>query len=177
MSQSDIAATKIKDPQTFTRVYEQYFKKVFGICYHYTQDVESSRELAQEIFHSLWERREHLNLKLGFEPYLVKAAKYKVIDHLRKKAIQEKHNACVFSELCHVENCTENQILYKHLNDKVDQLVDTMPCKCQEVYIMSREKGYSIKEIASALLISEKTVKNHMNRALTFLRQHLQEYL
>ncbi|WKN30302.1 RNA polymerase sigma-70 factor [Porifericola rhodea] len=168
---------QIKDPKIFSEIYQQYFRKVFGICFYYTQDEECAQELSQEIFHSLWERRNSIDLQKGLEPYLSKAAKYKVIDHMRKKARQNQHAAGIFPEGCTHENCTENQVLYAHLNEKVGQLVDSMPCKCQQVYTLSREKGLSIKEIASSLLISEKTVKNHMNRALSFLRQHLQEYL
>ncbi|MEM0941318.1 MAG: sigma factor-like helix-turn-helix DNA-binding protein [Bacteroidota bacterium] len=51
--------------------------------------------------------------------------------------------------------------------------MDTLPCQCKKVFKLSREKGLWNKEIASTLLISEKTVEYHMKKALTFMKSHL----
>ena len=131
----------------------------------------------QEIFCSLWERRENLHIEGPLENYLVRAAKFKLIDYYRKKA---KAPVCVdtaaVSACLAFENCTENDVLYHALSEKVGDLVDKLPCQCRLVYKLSREKGLNAKEIAEALLISEKTVKNHLTKALGFLKAELKEY-
>jgi len=165
------------DQNTFKILYDQYWEKVFGTCYNHCKDVELSYEMVQEIFCSLWERRDVLTVEGSIENYLVKAAKYKVIDYFRKKAnqvvlVEEEE----LESVCNSECCTENDVLYHLLNERVGNLVDQLPCQCRQVYRLSREQGLDTKEIASALLISEKTVKNHLTKALTVLRLSLQDY-
>lgn len=165
------------DRESFRRIYDLHWKNVFGICYHQTLDAAVSEEIVQELFCSLWERRESLQIEGPLENYLARAAKFKLIDYYRKKA--KTTVQADFSEMpacSSYENCTENDVLYHALSDKVGNLVDQLPCQCRLVYKMSREKGLTTKEIAANLLISEKTVKNHLTKALGYLKAELKEY-
>ena len=165
------------DKESFRRIYDLHWKNVFGICYHQTRDAVVSEEIVQEIFCSLWERRESLQIDGPLENYLARAAKFKLIDHYRKKAKTPVCADSLATAACSAfENCTENDVLYHALSDKVGDLVDKLPCQCRLVYKMSREKGLDTKQIAAALLISEKTVKNHLTKALGFLKAALKEY-
>lgn len=168
---------EILDQRTFETIYNMYWKKVFGTCYNHCKDAELSREMVQEIFCSLWERRETISLREPIEHYLVKAAKYKVIDYLRSKPKQFVLSPDVESDFaCNTSACTENDVLYNTLTERVGDLVDKLPCQCRLVYKLSREQGLDTKQIASSLLISEKTAKNHLTKALSFLRLNLEEY-
>ncbi|REA64329.1 RNA polymerase sigma-70 factor [Dyadobacter luteus] len=165
------------DRESFRRIYDLHWKNVFGICYHQTQDAVVAEEIVQEIFCSLWERRESLEIEGPLENYLARAAKFKLIDYYRRKAKAPIHTDSAAALPCYSsENCTENDVLYHALSDKVGNLVDQLPCQCRMVYKMSREKGLTTKEIAADLLISEKTVKNHLTKALSFLKSELKEY-
>ncbi len=52
------------------------------------------------------------------------------------------------------------------------QLVESLPPRCRQVFIMHRFQGFSYQEIATRLGLSKKTVTNHMVNALTFLRKN-----
>ena len=164
------------DRHTFETIYNQNWEKLFGICYYHIQDNDLANEIVQDIFCSLWERRNSLEIQGPIENYLTRSAKYKVIDYFRSKASQQQIISVNEIELCDKHICTENQVLYHSLTERLGILVDTLPCQCQQVYRLSRERGFNTKEIASQLLISEKTAKNHLNKALNFLRLHLREY-
>ena len=53
--------------------------------------------------------------------------------------------------------------------------MNELPRQCRRVFKMSREEGYSNKEIASQLLISERAVEFHITKALAFFRKNLTE--
>jgi len=57
--------------------------------------------------------------------------------------------------------------------DNALRVLNELPARCREVFIMHRFKGLSHKEIARQLNISPKTVENHMVNALLFLRKRL----
>jgi len=166
----------LKTPEAFEKIYRTHWKKMFGICYYQVKDEELAKEMVQDIFKSLWERRDQLNVTGPLENYLVRAAKLEAMAYYRTKAIHGQHQKCIMEDTCQSEYCTDNQVAFDELNNRVEVLVDRLPCQCREVFKLSREKGLKNKEIASALLISEKAVEYHMTKALKFLQKNLQEY-
>ncbi len=162
--------------QAFEHIYSQYWEKVLGICYAQLQDREIAEELVQEIFKSIWERRDQLEISQHIEHYLITASKMKVIDYFRQRARQEQLMQHAISGLPLHERTTELQLQYNELNRELTKTVNALPEHCRIVYQYKREKGLSNKEIACMLDISVKTVEYHMKNALKILRQELAGY-
>ncbi|MDW7691676.1 RNA polymerase sigma-70 factor [Flammeovirgaceae bacterium SG7u.111] len=162
----------LDDPNLFSRIYRIYFKDVFSVCYGVTGDVEIAKELTQEVFQSLWERRKGLNIEKGLDRYLMKSAKYKSIDQLRKQKIRKEIR--LESSFEKIDKRTsENDFGYYNLQSEINSAVADLPHQCRQVFMLSREKGFTNKEIAGSMMIAEKTVKNHINKALKLIRSHL----
>jgi len=157
----------------FEQAYNLYAAKVYAVCRGQIRSKEVAEGIVQDIFRSLWERKNSIELKEPLEHYLLRAAKLKVIDYFRKKQSDKKHLDCAFQEYCFADNCTEDAIAFNELHQQIAQLVDMMPCHCREVYNLSREEGLSNKEIAEKLNISTKTVEYHKSKALSFLKRRL----
>jgi RNA polymerase sigma-70 factor (family 1) len=164
------------DVKSFEKIYNMYWSKVYATCYNTIKEREVAKEMVQDIFKSLWERKDELEIRTSVEHYLVRAAKFKVFEYIRNKTSQKKHVACALEDYCSSTNCTEDAVLYHNLTEKVGHLVDRLPCQCRNVYTLSRTEGLTNKEIASRLLISERAVEQHITKALRFLREHLQDY-
>lgn len=165
------------DENSFRDVYLRHWEQVFAVCYNNLRDSEVAKGMVQDIFKSLWERRDELEITVSIERYLLRSAKFKVFEYLRNSKIRQEHAQEVVTYDCSAANCTENDVLYNSLKEKVTGLVDTLPCQCRNVFKMSRELGLSNKEIASSLLISERAVEYHITRALSTLKANLSEYL
>lgn len=164
------------DENTFREAYLKHWEQVFRICYQNLRDVEVAKEMVQDIFKSLWERRDELEITVSVERYLLRSAKFKVFEHLRNSKIRQEHTNEAFAGMPVAANSTENDFFYTLLKEKITSLIDTLPNRCRDVFKMSREDGLSNKEIASSLLISERAVEYHITRALTTLRANLPEY-
>ena len=172
----DTAPFKI-DEKTFKQIYLLHWEKVYAVCYNNIREAEPAKGMVQEIFKSLWERKDELEINTSIERYLLRSAKFKVFEYIRNSKSRREHTEIALSSYCHSAHCTENEVMFNVLKDKVDNLVDTLPCQCRNVFKMSREQGLSNKEIASSLLISERAVEYHITRALTTLRSSLTEYI
>ncbi|NMH87232.1 RNA polymerase sigma-70 factor [Flavivirga sp. Y03] len=164
--------TDFKTPKKFEKVYNIYWEKVYAICYNNTKKVELAQGMTQEIFKSLWERRDSLQIK-NIENYLARAAKLKVSEYYRNKAIKEKNLNKACENYCDAANCTENDVSFSLLVEELAVLVDKLPCQCRNVFKMSREQGLSNKQIASQLQITERAVEYHISKALKFLKSNL----
>lgn len=160
------------DRNTFESLYNQYWEKVYAVCYNGIREAEPAREMVQDIFKSLWERRDELELD-NVNNYLIRSAKFKTFDYIRDKCSQQKHLCSKYQDCPNSSNCTEELILFNNLQERVNVLVDTLPCQCRRVFKMSRERGLTNREIASALLISERAVEYHISKALGVLRSNL----
>lgn len=163
------------DRRSFEKAYDVYWEKLFSICYNNIKDVEPAKGMVQDIFRSLWERRADVQID-NLEHYLVRSAKFKVFEYIRNKVNRQKHNAFHATECLSSSNCTEEQVIVNELKAQVNHLVDTLPCQCKRVYKMSREQGLTNREIASALLISERAVEYHITKAMGRLKLALANY-
>lgn len=163
----------IKTSKGFETLYNLYWGKVFAICYSNTNNVELSKEISQDIFKTIWERKDTLKIKKSFEHYLVRSAKLKVFEHFRTQSIRKKHLDSVRKDYCASANCTEDDVAYSLLVEELNLLVDKLPCRCRNVFKMSREQGMTNKKIATKLKISERAVEYHISKALGFLKNKL----
>lgn len=166
----------ITSPSGFEAIYNACFDKMYEIGIYQVGDEEITKEIIQEFFTSIWEKRETLAEKEKIEYYLVRIFKYRIIDYFRAEAIRQKYSDEVALDYCDARHCTEERVLHTELKNNVNLLVDQLSCQCRKVYKMSREQGMSNKEIASALLISERAVAYHLAKAFSFLQEKLQLY-
>lgn len=162
---------------TFKQIYLLHWEAVYAVCFNNIRETEVAKGMVQEIFKSLWERKDELEITTSIERYLLRSAKFKVFEHIRNSKSRREHTEIALSSYCNAAHCTENEVMFNVLKNKVDDLVDTLPCQCRNVFKMSREQGLSNKEIASVLLISERAVEYHITRALQTLRTNLTEYI
>lgn len=154
-----------------------YWKRLYAICYSQTRDIEASEEMVQDIFISLWKRWDHLEITSSLENYLVKSAKLKVIDYFREecksKLISSETNDEDTKKEPRSAVIAHNEVELEILKHHADHLVNQLPYQCQTVYRLSRENQLSTKEIALQLGLSQKTVKNHLTKALSFMRHRM----
>ncbi len=154
----------------FTEVYSLYAKKMYRLAYTYLQDTHHAQEIVQKIFLNLWERRDQLKIDVPIENYLIKATKYAVFRCIEKET---KNQYCsVESEVNQLQtDSLMDQIIFNESVRKVEKLVDALPAKRKNIFLLSREYGLKNKEIAAKLDISEKSVEYHIKHSLIFLKK------
>jgi RNA polymerase sigma-70 factor (ECF subfamily) len=161
----------------FKEIYGRYWKKLFGEAFKRLKNKELAEEVVQEIFTSFWLKRHSIQATANIGGYLHLAVYNGVIDLYRKELVKAKYKEAfkvVHSEL---DTSTEDSILLKELTYTIQTEVSHLPDKCRSVYELSRNEHKSNKEIALYLGISEKTVENHLTRALKKLRVGLSHYM
>lgn len=155
------------DRVAFSELYNRYWEKIFLLAANALNSKEEAEECVQDIFCSLWNRRETLKLKYSLYTYLAVAVKYRVINILDSAFHKRKRT----QNLDQYENeiyspSAETLLLEKELFAKLENAIAQLPEKCRLVFKMSREELKSHKEIAEELNISAKTVNNHLTKAI-----------
>lgn len=164
---TEIAAGNI---QAFEQLFFQYQPKLVRFLEGLTHDLELSRDVAQDIFLSIWKDRKELKRVESISAYLYQMARYKVYDYFDHLFVTEQYAQMYLERASDIES-DEEQLFARELQAMIQSVVQKMPHQRQLVYRMSREEGLSNDEIAIRLHISKRTVENHLTAALALLRK------
>lgn len=155
---------------SFEALFESFWHRMYRFALKTTEQEDDAKEIVQDVFKSLWERRENLSI-LDAERYLLRSVKLRTLEYIRNKATRKRHHDIIQEQSS--SEYEENQLHVKELQTKLQRIVESLPKQCKNVFKMSREEGLSNKEIAKILLISERAVEYHISKALLTLRTHL----
>lgn len=159
------------DIKAFNAIYYRYIPKVLSFLKgFYTTDYQSE-EIVQEIFVSIWEKRERLDENLSFPAYVFKAARNRIYNSYRAKVKQLAFNDSFHYQADKGRNSTEEYISHKELQEHLDDLINELPPVQKKVFLMSRNNGLTNEEIAQRLNLSRRTVEHHIYRALKYFKQ------
>lgn len=162
---------KSGDRYAFTEIYNRYWKLLFNSAYNASRNKEDSLDICQNIFLWFWENREQINDSVNLKGYLFSAVKYKIANQIRNGKYREH----LFEDLEHVDPRTYqvNELEIAELKAYINLLIQELPERCREAFLLSRDEHLSHKEIAVQLGIGEKAVNAHITRALKKLRAPL----
>lgn len=158
----------------FTEIYNRYWKKLIALAYSHTRDKFLAEEIVQEVFLSLWNRKETINIQ-SISPYLGTAVKFSIFKYIYTRNRRESIIKSFISNSS--ADLPDELVQAKFMQEYINGIVEQLPEKCRMVYRNSREKGLSMKEIAREMSISEKTVEAHLSKALKVIRVNLKHFL
>ena len=156
------------DEAAFTEIYKRYWDILFYLAGKKLNDLHEAEGVVQEIFLDLWKRREHLNI-LALDNYLVVAVKYRILNILAHRERKRRFQQFATENYPVADVSTDDWISFEELRSWLEKSVNQLPEKCRIAYQL-RDEGYSQKEIAAKMDISEKTVESHISKALKILR-------
>ncbi|GAA3554559.1 RNA polymerase sigma factor [Snuella lapsa] len=165
-----IDAIKKGDTIAFNTLYTKYWEQLFSFVYNMSKSEALSKDIVQEVFISLWERREVLKI-INVEAYLTQCAKFSFFQAYRKKKFNTETLHAEFEN--HLIDCITEE--NPEMVSSLMHLIETLPERRKEILYLSKFQNFSIKEIASELNISNQTVKNQMGLAIKQLKESLKK--
>ena len=157
-----------QDQRRFTRLYEAYEKKVYGVALRILGDPTRAEDAAQQTWFQLlrnWERVSALPWG-ETEGYAVTAAKNAALDILRTE-----RRTTAFPEDWDPPAREEHQEEYDYLV----ALIRALPEGYRRILEMTCVQEQSNREIARRLQINESTVASRVMRGKAMLRQRLEK--
>lgn len=147
---------------------------MFSFAVKTVEEEEDAKEIVQDVFKSLWERRKDLELQ-NAERYLLRSVKLRTLEYLRNRGNRWRHHQVILQN--NTPYYEEDNFHYKELYNQLNTVVESLPNQCRNVYRMSREEGLTNKEIANNLLITERAVEYHISKALSVIKLKLSKSL
>ena len=161
--------------EAFSILYKRYWKKVFIFAHDRLNDAKQSQDIVQDVFVSLWERKETLEIK-NLNAYLYASVRYGVL----RIVDAQQAEAHFFNSLKHLAaeaSSADDQVISAELLDAYRALVDKMPAQRRKIFQLRHEENLKTKQIAETLNISQKTVQNQLLHSYQQIRTLLTRVL
>lgn len=158
----------LEKDKAFITLFNLHWNNVYRLCKHYAGDEAVAKDLTQEIFLSVYERKISFDCEQHAGQYLAKAARYRVLNYLR----DEKRADSIETEDPVETNRYNPETVYMatELQNRLTLQVSNLPEPSRTMFLLSREQEMSYRQIADQLGIAVKTVEKHMSRALRLLK-------
>lgn len=161
------------DEEVIDEIYSLYHKKIFNFAFSILKDEDAALDIIQETFIKLWEQRKSLKKDANLKAYIYTIAKNAVLSTFRKHATEEKYLDYLKGKTLSNSSGSEEMTEYKFLEEQYEVLLQQLPEKRREIFVLSRKQGLSNKEIAEHKGISIKTVEAQISKALTFFKANI----
>jgi RNA polymerase sigma-70 factor (ECF subfamily) len=155
----------------FNEIYNRYSGLLYVYAFRITNgEEEDAKDMVQELFISLWDKRGQVIFTSSLSSYLYTAVRYRFLKLVAHRKVRAGYAEDFLKVMEEGVAATDLYILEKELMREVEQHVDALPEKMARIFRMSRFEFKSTEEIAAEMNLSEKTVRNLMSSAVKTLR-------
>lgn len=159
----------------FETLFRTEYKGMLLFAIHYVKEEEAAKEIVQEAFINLWEKRDSINPEREVKSYLSASVRNRSLNYLRDN---KRFNGTLLSlgGLLPMPSAEEdNTIEFRELSGQIHRAIEELPEKCREVFRLNRFEQMKYQQIADHLKISVKTVETQMSKALSHLRSRIRQ--
>ena len=168
---NEVAAIKNSSETAFVNVYHQFHAKVFRFFLKRLKQHDTATELTQQTYIKLWQSRHTLSEYYSLETQLTTIAGSILVDHIRWQARENKLRTTLTNTFSLQSHLTEGFPGKDFENSEhLQAAIERLPPVRKKIMRLRIINGLSNKEIAGLLKISDKTVEDHITKAVKQVR-------
>ncbi|MCR8668965.1 RNA polymerase sigma factor [Aestuariibaculum sp. M13] len=165
-----INALKQGEAKAYSFLVDHFHHKLCIYAFSLCHDDDIAKDIVQNVFISIWKRREDLNPSFNFKNLLYKSVYNEFIDHHRKRRkVLELEKKYIEGLSTIIEEDHEKSL--EKLILLVKQEIENLPKKCKQTFLLSKRDGLTNIEISEYLNVSIKAVEANMTKAFKILRK------
>lgn len=157
----------------FNILYDAYATTIFLKLKRLVFLPEIAEELHQDIFLAIWNEREELPIDIPFQSILHRKANNYTADFYRKVSRDNKLYEQLIAVSTELYDELAEQLDFKETNTILMAAISKLPDQRKKVFLRVKIDGKSYEEVAEEFGVSLSTIKDHMTRALKFVRTEL----
>ena len=172
MEKQLIEGCKRGDRKAQKELYEMYSRKMMGVCLRYIGDRETARDLLQDGFIKVFTSIDSYSGNGSFEGWIRKIFVNCALEYLRKSDVLRE---AVGFDLSIDQIGFDDLIISEISASELLKLVQDLPNSLRAVFNLFAIEGYSHKEVAKMMDISESTSRSQYVRAKQLLQSRINE--
>lgn len=170
------------DEPSFEKVYRYYYPRLNYFSRQYLLDAEASKNIVQDVFTELWDKRQALRSDTNLQAWLFTVTRNKSLKIISQLKSRQNYDNFIKARQLDVnykslsEFDTSN-LVFEELQAQIQAALEKLSPACRKVFEMSRFEDKKNREIAEELNLSIKTVEAQISKALRSLKADLKDYL
>lgn len=169
-----IENVKKGDEKSFELLFKKYYMPLARFAWRYVNSKAIAEELVQDLFTTLWEKREEWDDRKGtVRSYLYKSVQNLSLNHQKHQRVKNEYDQQWMEQKENPEMEFRDEYREQQIRKAVAKAIEELPERSKMIYKLHRYDGLTYPEIAEVMGISEKTVESQMTRTLKILRERL----
>lgn len=161
------------DEHSFAEIFTRYQSLLFHFAYKKIKDKDEAQDIVQDIFVSLWDNREGLELHTSLRSYLYRSVLNKVLNGVKHNLVREVYVNSLQHMIDQSAPSADYRVREKDIEELLNLEIAALPRQMREVFLLRKEQFLTNKQVAEQLDLSVQTVETHMKRALKVLKKRL----
>jgi len=166
-----------KNKESFEQLYKLYYKKNYLLAYKYLRNQEQAEEIVHDVFLKLWNNGREISIKQSLGAYLSRSIINGSLNLIKQQQRLDAHVESFRYAIDEAEELNDDAQILEDKLQRLEQAIETLPPQCKKVLMMSKFDQCKQQEIADALNISVKTVKNHLTLGYEKIRMLMKKDL
>lgn len=163
------------DTEAFDRLYSLFYPSLCVFASRYISEYKAIEDCVQDVFLKIWRDRKSISINTSVRSYLYTAMRNHCLNFIEKKKTELTYEQYILRTY---DPYTVNDLhSIEELENIIEDAIQKLPDKIQQVFRMSRFEHMTYKEIAEKQNISIKTVESYIHKALISLSLSLKDYL
>jgi len=175
--QEIIGAIREGNERIFEETFRKYYQSLCNYANSILKEMEEAEEVVQNLFLSIWEKRNDLEINISLKSYLYRAVHNHCLNRIKHLKVREEYQQYAVNFYDASYESVSQTVMKNELETKIEEAIRKLPEQCRLIFRMSRFEELKYHEIAEQLELSPKTVENQIGKALKILRVELAEYL
>lgn len=164
--------------EAFEQIYRKYNAALFNYVLKISKgDRYIAEEIVQIIFIKIWETRANIDPERSFYAYLATIAKNHLYNSYQRNLIEHIYVDHVQKQSVESDGEMELVIEQHSLESFMDKVIENLPPARKNIFILSRKKFKTNREIAAELGIAESTVETQLSLANKYMRKVFTMYI
>jgi RNA polymerase sigma-70 factor, ECF subfamily len=163
------------DKKALEELFNYYYPRLYQFSRSFLKLEEGIDDILQEVFIKIWKNRANIRSSETFNPFIFAITRNLLLNELRSRLSKQKIKDEIFKLSVTEEYQSFDKFEYAELKETIDQIVNELPEKQKEVFILSRFECLSHKEISEKLNISTKTVEYHISQSINTIKSKLKQ--
>lgn len=170
------------DEPSFESVYRFYYPRLNYFARQYLFDPESSKNIVQDVFTELWDKRLTFREDTNLNAWLFTVTKNKSLKIISQHKAQLNYDNYIKSRQMDINykslaDFDTSHLIFEELQTQLQAALEKLSPACRKVFEMSRFEDKKNREIAEELNLNIKTVEAQISKALRILKADLKDYL
>lgn len=168
---------------SFESLFVNYQPRLVAYAGSIVKDYSTALDMVQDTFFSFWKKYSCHDEKSAAR-LLFTMTRNRCISYLKRERLLNMTDLSFLDDLEKSEklyaldfyyDAPDSPLIRKEVENQVRKVLDRLPDRCREVFVMSRFNGMKNREIAEKLGISRTAVEKHIRRALAAFAEEAKE--